>query len=64
MCITYDMYCDVLKMHGQGSHPTWKTLKTLNSVIYILTPGKCLEFDQKVVKTWNFNSKPRKKREF
>ncbi len=45
----------------QGSHPTGKTLKTLNFVIFFSRPGKCLEFAQKVVKTWNFNSKPGKK---
>ncbi len=39
---------------GQGSHATWKTW---NFVIFISRPGKCLEFAQKVVKTWNFNSK-------
>ncbi len=42
----------------QGSHPTWKTWKF---VIFFSRPGKCLEFAQKVVKTWNFNSKPVKK---
>ncbi len=39
----------------QGSHPTWTTW---NFVIFFSRPGKCLEFGQKVVKTWNFNSKP------
>ncbi len=39
----------------QGSHPTWKTLKTWNFVIFFSRPGKCMEFTQKVVKTWNFN---------
>ncbi len=38
----------------QGSHPTWKTW---NFVIFFSMPGKYLEFAQKVVKTWNFNSK-------
>ncbi len=47
----------------QGSHPTWKTLKTWNFVIFFSRPGKCMEFTQKVVKTWNFNSKPGKKLE-
>ncbi len=50
-------------LHNQGSHPTWKTLKTWNFVIFFSKPGKCLEFAQKVVKTWNFNSKPGKKLE-
>ncbi len=42
----------------QGSHPTWKTVKTWNFVIFFSRPGKSLEIAQKVVKTWNFNSKP------
>ncbi len=42
----------------QGSHATWKTLKTVNLVIYFFRPGKFLEFDQKVWKAWNFNSQP------
>ncbi len=46
--------------HQQGSHPTWKTLKF---VIFFSMPGKCLEFAQKVVTTWNFNLKPGKKLE-
>ncbi len=37
----------------QGSHPTWKTW---NFVIFFSRPGKCLQFAQKVVKTWTFNS--------
>ncbi len=41
----------------EGSHPTWKTW---NSVILFSRPGKCMEFAQKEVKTWNFNSKPGK----
>ncbi len=45
----------------QGSHPTWKTW---NFVIFFSRSGKCLEFAQKVVKTWNFNSKPRKNLKF
>ncbi len=45
----------------QGSHPTWKTW---NFVIYLSRPEKCLEFAQKVGKTWIFNSKPGKKIEF
>ncbi len=44
----------------QGSHPTWKTFKTCNFVIFFSMPGKYLEFAQKVVQTWNFNSKPGK----
>ncbi len=44
-----------------GLPPTCKTLKTWNFIIFFSMPGKCLEFAQKVVKTWNFNSKPRKK---
>ncbi len=45
----------------QGFHPTWKTLKTWNFVIFFSRPGKCLEFAKnKVVKTWNFNLKPGK----
>ncbi len=35
----------------QGSHPTWKSLKTWNFVIYLSRPGKCLEFAQKVGKS-------------
>ncbi len=45
----------------QGSHPTWKTL---NFVIFFSRHGKCLEFVQKVVKTWNLNSKPGKNLKF
>ncbi len=41
-----------------GSHATWKTW---NFVIFLSRPGKCLEFAKKVVKPWNFNSKPGKK---
>ncbi len=48
----------------QGSHPTWKTWKTWNFVIFFSRPGKCLEFAHKVVKTWNFNSKPGKNMKF
>ncbi len=44
----------------QGSHLTWKTLKTWNFVIFFSRSGKCLECAQKVVKTWNFNLKPGK----
>ncbi len=33
-------------------------LETWNFVIFFSRPGKCLEFAQKVVKTWNFSSKP------
>ncbi len=55
---------DVIYQHNfvdiQGSHPTWKTLKTWNFVIFFSRPGRCLEFTQKVVKTWNFNLKPGK----
>ncbi len=40
----------------QGFHATWKTLKTWDFVIYFFRPGKCLEFAQKLWKTWNFNS--------
>ncbi len=40
---------------NHGSHPTWKTW---NFVLFFSRPGKCVEFAQKVVKTWNFNSKP------
>ncbi len=43
---------------SQGSHSTWKTLKIWNFVMYFSRLGKCLEFAQKVVKIWNFNSKP------
>ncbi len=54
------MLCDIhivyLRMN-QGSHPTWKTW---NFVIFFSRHGKCLECAQKVVKTWNFNSKPGK----
>ncbi len=42
----------------KGSHHTGTTLKTWNFVIYFSRPGKCLEFAQKVGKTWNFNSQP------
>ncbi len=42
----------------QSSHPTWTTLKTWNFGIFFSRPGKCMEFAQKSVKTWNFNSKP------
>ncbi len=45
----------------QASHSTWKTW---NFVIFFSRPGKCLEFAQKVVKTWNFNSKPWKNMTF
>ncbi len=55
MCLCY---CSV---PFQGSHPTWKTWKTLNFVIFFSKPGKCLEFAQKVIKTWNFNSEPGQK---
>ncbi len=41
-------FCD------QCSQRTWKPW---NFVIFFSMPGKCLEFAQKVVKTWNFNSK-------
>ncbi len=34
----------------QGSHSTWKTLKTWNFVIFSSRLGKCLEFVQKGVK--------------
>ncbi len=44
----------------QGSHPTWKTLNTCNLVIYFSRSGKCLEFAQKMEKTFNFISKPGK----
>ncbi len=44
-------------VHYQGSQPT---RKTWNFVIFFSRPGKCLEFAQKVVETWNFNSKPGK----
>ncbi len=44
-------------MYYQGSHPTWKTFKTWNFVIFFSRSGKCLEFAQKVIKTWNFNPK-------
>ncbi len=46
---------------NQGSHPTWKTW---NFVIFFSRPRKCMEFAQKVVKTWNFNSKPGKNLKF
>ncbi len=52
-----------VSVYGQGyqcSHPTWKTFKICNFVIFFSRPGKWLEFAQKVVKTWNFNSKPEK----
>ncbi len=52
--------CTHLVYMGQGSHPTWKTW---NFVIFFSRPEKYLEFAQKVVKTWNFNSKPGKKLE-
>ncbi len=42
----------------QGSHHTWKTW---NFFIFFSRTGKCLEFAQKVAKTWHFNSKPGKK---
>ncbi len=45
----------------QGSHPTWKTW---NFVFFLSRPRKCQEFAQKVVKTWNFNSKPGKNLNF
>ncbi len=48
----------------QGSHLTWKTMKTRNFVIIFSRPGKCMQFAQKVVKTWNFNSKPGKNLKF
>ncbi len=41
--------------------PTWKTW---NFVIYFSRLGKCLEFAQKVWKTWNCNSKPGKNLKF
>ncbi len=44
----------------QGSHPTWKTLKTRNFIICFARCGKCMEFAQKEGKTWNFNSQPGK----
>ncbi len=44
----------------QGSHSTWKTLKTWNFVIYFSRPEKCIKFAQKLGKSWNFNSKPGK----
>ncbi len=39
-------------------------LENLEFVIIFSRPGKCLEFVQKVVKTWNFNSKPWKNLKF
>ncbi len=50
--------------HYQGSQPTQKTLKTLNFVIFFSRLGKCMEFAQKVGKTWNFNLKPGRKLKF
>ncbi len=73
MCVCICVYICVcmwvcqLKVHNmyyQGSDPTWKTLKISNFVILFSRPGKCLEFAQKVVKTWNFNSKPGKNLKF
>ncbi len=50
-----------VRITSQGSHPTWKIW---NFVIFFSKPGKCLEFAQKVVKTWTFNSKPWKNMTF
>ncbi len=53
-------YCVLI--WGQGSHPTWKTLKSMNFVIYFsIMYGNCLKFAQKVGETWNFKSNPAKK---
>ncbi len=43
----------VICMNDQGYD---STCKTWIFVIFFSRPGKCLEFAQKVVKTWNFNS--------
>ncbi len=48
----------------QCSHPTWKTLKTWNFIIFFSRPGKCLEVAQKVVKTCNCNTNPGKNLKF
>ncbi len=56
-----DAYSYLHDLHYQGSHPP---LKTWNFVIFFSRPGKWLEFAQKVVKTWNFNSKPGKNLKF
>ncbi len=51
--------------YHQGSHPTWKTLKTWNFFILFSRLGKCLDFSGKVTKkNRNFNSKPGKRLEF
>ncbi len=55
---------DCFDMWSVFPHPTWKSLKTWNFVIFFSRPGKCLEFAQKVLKTWNFNSKPGKNMKF
>ncbi len=60
-CRSISMYL-IKTVMVQGCHPpTWKTW---NFVIFFSRPGKCLEFAQKVVKTWNFNSKPGKNMKF
>ncbi len=62
--IRHSASCQILYVNCcfiQGSYPTWKTG---NFVIFFSRPGKCLEFAQKVVKTWTFNSKPGKKLKF
>ncbi len=49
----------------QGSHPTWKTLKTWNFVIFFSRPGKCLIcfntlpgiWHKKPEKSWNLGPK-------
>ncbi len=43
---------------------SWETWKTWNFVSFFFRPGKCLEFAHRVVKTWNFNSKPWKNVKF
>ncbi len=57
--VKYFSVC-ILPLRQQGSHATWKTLKTRNFVINFSRPRKYLEFAQKLWKTWNFNSKPEK----
>ncbi len=54
------MHLSVWNPRGEKAPPP-PTLKTSNFIIYFPSPGKYLEFAQKVWKTWNFNLKPRKK---
>ncbi len=43
-----------------GFPPYLKNLENLEFCPFFSRAGKCLEFAQKVVKTWNFNTKPEK----